>query len=178
MPYGAKNNRCYGAPPAKSRRATPEAPLSAKPSTTLTSTTNNNNNNPDTSPIDSASVLRGILPACFSSQSACEATTRNCTGHGHCRLAYKDRDSDNKTCYACACTPDIRKDKDGKNVKTTRWGGPACQKKDVVMPFWLLFGFTVLFLFVVSWGIGLLYSMGEQELPSVIGAGVSGPRAK
>ncbi|KAJ9669100.1 hypothetical protein H2201_000926 [Coniosporium apollinis] len=174
MPYGAKNNKCYGAPLTKSKRATPETPLSVKPATTLTSSIAH----PDTSPIDTSSLLRGILPACFPSQSACEATTRNCTGHGSCRLAHKDRDSNNKACYACSCTPTIRKDKDGKNVKTTRWGGPACQKKDVVMPFWLLAGFTVLFLFVVSWGIGLLYSMGEQELPSVIGAGVSGPRAK
>jgi hypothetical protein len=46
------------------------------------------------------------------------------------------------------------------------------------MPFWLLFG-TALFLgLIVMWGIGMLYSMGSEELPSVIGAGVSGPTRK
>ncbi len=46
------------------------------------------------------------------------------------------------------------------------------------MPFWLLGGMTVLLVSVVMWGIGLLSEMGAQELPSVIGAGVAGPRAK
>ena len=31
---------------------------------------------------------------------------------------------------------------------------------------------------VVAWGIGLLFSIGEEDLPSVIGAGVAGPRAQ
>lgn len=62
--------------------------------------------------------------------------------------------------------------------KTTYFGGPACNKKDIVMPFWLIGGTSVFLIFVVSWGMGLLYSMGSEELPSVIGAGVSGPKAR
>lgn len=47
------------------------------------------------------------------------------------------------------------------------------------MPFWLLAGFSVLMAGLVSWGIGMLLTMGNEELPSVIGAGVSGvPRSK
>ena len=59
-----------------------------------------------------------------------------------------------------------------------QWGGPACQKKDVSTPFWLLAGITIFLVSVVSWGIGLLVSIGQEELPGVIGAGVAGPRAQ
>lgn len=67
--------------------------------------------------------------------------------------------------------------KDGK-IKTTNWGGPACQKKDVSVPFWLLTGFTIAMVATVSWAIGLVFSIGQEDLPSVIGAGVAGPRAQ
>lgn len=124
--------------------------------------------------------LKGILPQCFNSLSACQSMTRNCTGHGSCVLAYTDKDAGDTggKCYACSCKADVRTNADGTK-KTTRWGGPACQKQDIVVPFWLLSSFAVFMAFLVSWGIGLLYTMGSQELPSVIGAGVSGvPRAK
>jgi hypothetical protein len=65
---------------------------------------------------------------------------------------------------------------DGK--KTTRWGGPACQKKDVSIEFWLIVGFTVGMVFLVTFAIGTVWDMGSEELPSVIGAGVSGPSAR
>ena len=68
---------------------------------------------------------------------------------------------------------DVRTNSDGTK-KTTQWGGPACQKKNVVAPFWLLAGFTVFLVTLVSWGAGTIWSMGNEELPSVIGAGVSG----
>ncbi|KAI5258645.1 hypothetical protein E4T42_00389 [Aureobasidium subglaciale] len=123
--------------------------------------------------------LRGILPGCFASLSACQSMTRNCTGHGSCVLSHTDKDAGDLggKCYSCACKDEVRTNADG-GKKTTRWGGPACQKKDIVMPFWLISSFSVFMVFVVSWGIGLLYTMGSQELPSVIGAGVSGPIRK
>lgn len=169
-PYGS-----YTLPnSAKTRRAAPEAPLTGgRPTPKLSGTPNTLHPLANTS-----APLRGILPACFASQSACESATNNCTGHGRCSLKYKNKDDNGKACYSCMCNiPDIRTNPDGTK-KTTRYGGPACQKKDVVMPFWLLAGFSVGLMFVVSWGIGLLYSMGEEELPSVIGAGVSGVRPK
>lgn len=46
------------------------------------------------------------------------------------------------------------------------------------MPFWLLAGISIAMVATVSWGIGLLFSIGQEDLPSVIGAGVAGPRAQ
>jgi len=122
-----------------------------------------------------STVLRGILPNCFPSLSSCESLTRNCTGHGSCKLKFTDKDAGGggAKCYQCSCSADVRTNKDGTK-KTTQWGGPACQKKDVVAPFWLLAGFSVGLMFLVSWAIGTLMTMGSEDLPSVIGAGVSG----
>jgi len=101
--------------------------------------------------------------------------SRNCTGHGSCKLKFTDKDAGGggAKCYQCSCSADVRTNKDGTK-KTTQWGGPACQKKDVVAPFWLLAGFSVGLMFLVSWAIGTLMTMGSEDLPSVIGAGVSG----
>lgn len=124
--------------------------------------------------------LRGILPACFTTQSACETATRNCTGHGQCSKKYHDPDSlapggsTGLDCWSCHCKS--TKSNDGK--KTTVWGGPACQKKDVSVEFWLIALFTVGLISLIGFAIGNLFEMGSQELPSVIGAGVSGPTAR
>jgi hypothetical protein len=154
------------------RRQNKEALLASMPSSESTSFSSFafSNSSPNFS-----GPLAGILPNCFATLSACQTTTRNCTGHGTCKLRFTDKDASSKgaPCYACACTSEVRTNKDG-GKKTTVWGGPACQKKDVVAPFWLIAGFTVFMISLVSWGIGMLYSMGSEELPSVIGAGVSG----
>nr|OQO15454.1 hypothetical protein B0A51_16794 [Rachicladosporium sp. CCFEE 5018] len=122
--------------------------------------------------------LGGILPACFSSLSACQTTTRNCTGHGSCSLKYTDKDAGSGlgACYSCACQASVVTT-DGKK-KTTTWGGPACQKRDVSVEFWLIVLFTVGLIFVVGFAVGTVWEMGSEELPSVIGAGVSGPVRK
>ena len=120
----------------------------------------------------------GILPAYFPNEGACNKTTNHCAGHGTCKLKYtnSDQQGSQKDCYACLCANDVTEN-EGKS-KTIVWGGPACQKRDVSTGFWLLAGFTVAMVSVVAWGIGLLVSMGNEELPSVIGAGVSGPGAR
>ena len=46
------------------------------------------------------------------------------------------------------------------------------------MQFWLIALFTVAMVGLVSFAVGQVWSMGEEELPSVIGAGVSGPVAR
>lgn len=71
----------------------------------------------------------------------------------------------------------MHKNSDG-TLKVTYWTGPACQKKDVSMPFWLLAGISIMLVSFVSYGIGLLYSIGDEELPSVLGAGVSSVRGQ
>lgn len=122
--------------------------------------------------------LRGILPACFTSQSHCETATRNCTGHGKCSKAYRDPDSGDRgiDCFSCTCKATVVENANGK--KTTTWGGPACQKKDISIEFWLIALFTVGMMFLVSFAVGSVWEMGSEELPSVIGAGVSGPTAR
>ncbi|KAF2801852.1 uncharacterized protein BDZ99DRAFT_469365 [Mytilinidion resinicola] len=166
------------------RRQVPEAILSS--SAAVASNAANAINNTETTPnlpLAKDGPLLGILKSCYASQSACESATRNCTGHGACYLSrHGEERSGGKgkfnDCYSCACKATVVERGEGKGHKTTNWGGPACQKKDVVVEFWLFAGATVMLMFLVGTGIGMLYSMGEEELPSVIGAGVSGPTRK
>lgn len=62
---------------------------------------------------------------------------------------------------------------DKKAHRLVNYGGPACQKKDISGPFWLIAGFTIVIIGLVSWAIGMMFSIGEEKLPGVIGAGVS-----
>lgn len=122
-----------------------------------------------------SSLPNGILPICYSSKELCISHTNNCSGHGDVYPQHKKSDQKNP-CWACKCTS--TRSTNGKSVKTTHWGGPACQKKDVSAPFFLLAGFSIAILTTVAWAIGLLFSVGQEDLPSVIGAGVAGPRAQ
>jgi Domain of unknown function (DUF3844) len=150
-----------------------EAQSSAKPSSTVE----------NTSPFLATKVLKGAVPTCFSSKHNCEIGSNNCTSHGSCILKFsaevknEDGSTTKNDCFGCACKAEVKENKDG-GKKTTKYGGPACNKKDIVMPFWLIGGTSVFLIFILSWGLGLLYSMGGEELPSVIGAGVSGPKAR
>ncbi|KAK4550342.1 hypothetical protein LTR36_003309 [Oleoguttula mirabilis] len=137
------------------------------------STYANKNNNSTSTP------LAGILPSCFTTLAYCQLRTRNCTGHGTCAKKFTDNSAKDqsryKDCYSCGCSPTVRTTSSEGRKKTTYWGGPACQKKDVSVEFWLIALFTVGIVFVVMFAIGSVYEMGGLELPSVIGAGVSGP---
>lgn len=137
----------------------------------------------DTNP-NSTRPLPGVLPACFSTLDSCISTTRNCTGHGTCSLLWTDRDVEEprtKPCYACSCSPTtittISPSGD-EQTQTVHWGGPACQKRDVSTSFWMIAGITVILVFLISFAVGGLMSVGEETLPSVIGAGVSGVGAR
>ncbi|KAF2730051.1 hypothetical protein EJ04DRAFT_474489 [Polyplosphaeria fusca] len=124
---------------------------------------------------DDDSPVLGILPACFESKELCQVRTKNCSGHGGCGSMHKGA----QDCFGCRCEATVEQVGDNeKTIKTTYWGGPACQKKDVSVPFWLFVGSGVIIAALISAGIGMLYSMGSEELPSVIGAGVSGPQRK
>jgi hypothetical protein len=117
---------------------------------------------------------------CYSTNDTCQSVTNNCSGHGQCYMKYKSEDSGD-SCYTCGCVPSINitHTADGNEIaRRTFWGGAACQKQDVSSPFWLLLGITVLLVGVTSAGIGMLFSVGEEKLPSVIGAGVSRPKAR
>ncbi|KAK8058052.1 hypothetical protein PG994_008500 [Apiospora phragmitis] len=113
----------------------------------------------------------GLYPACFASQNACNAATGNCTGHGVCENKWSAGAGD-KACFSCRCLATTEKQADGR-PSLYHWGGGACQKRDVSTPFWLLAGFTIVMLSVVGFCINLLFQVGEEPLPGVIGAGVS-----
>lgn len=55
----------------------------------------------------------------------------------------------------------------------THWAGGACSKQDISVQFWLFAGFTISLLTILYLAIGMLFSVGEEKLPGVIGAGVS-----
>lgn len=160
---------------AKVQRQQGESPLEVTPDDTLPQPQNVH----DSSPLQAAStLLSGPIQTCFTSRFLCESGTNNCTGHGVCDLKFNTTTGENiNYCYGCVCKPVVGTNPDGSS-KTTYYGGGACQKIDIVAPFWLLAGTTIFFVSIISFAVGLLYSMGNEELPSVIGAGVSGPRAK
>ena len=127
--------------------------------------------------LKASSSPKGLLPVCYANYDSCISTTDSCSGHGTCQLKYTNKNSQNSDCFACVCTPSVRTNENGL-IKHIYWGGSACQKKDVSSPFFLLAGLTVALVAIVSWGVGLLFSIGQEDLPSVIGAGVTGPRAQ
>ncbi|KAL8775864.1 MAG: hypothetical protein Q9194_003561 [Teloschistes cf. exilis] len=162
------------------REGQDEAPLTA-PSDATTSLSSHHVSVPQT--LKASSVPRvGILPACQPKLDILIEVTNNCSGHGtpYLKRHGSSPDDDDKIpdCYACKCGKTVLDRGEGKGVKTVVWAGPACSKKDVSGPFWLLAGISIALVATVTWGIGLMFSIGQEELPSVIGAGVAGPRAQ
>lgn len=127
-----------------------------------------------THPAASSSTLHAqkkAVPACFNSNETCIAGTDNCSGHGTCVNKYgavPENPKEGDVCFICLCKPTHN-----NNSGPTHWGGATCGKQDVSVPFWLFFGFTIGIIAVVWMSISLLFSVGEEKLPGVIGAGVS-----
>lgn len=126
-----------------------------------------------------AEPVSALLPVCYDSDISCATATNNCSGHGECYLkSSSHNDAVMGDCYACRCFKTNVTTSDG-SIRTIQWGGAACQKEDVSSPFFLLAGVTILAVVGISTAIKLLFNVGQQELPSVIAAGVSsdkGPR--
>ncbi|WYZ44641.1 hypothetical protein EsH8_VII_001077 [Colletotrichum jinshuiense] len=115
-------------------------------------------------------IQRGYLPSCFTSQNACVTATGNCSGHGECLNKYTRSDGQaSGTCFACHCSLT----KSPTSNATIQWGGRSCGKVDVSVPFWLFVGTGIALVGTLTFVIGLLFSIGEEKLPGVIGAGVS-----
>ncbi|KAI8955509.1 hypothetical protein F4801DRAFT_269014 [Xylaria longipes] len=113
------------------------------------------------------------VPHCFASQNACETATSSCSGHGVCVDRWGKDDTQN-TCFFCHCGPTHEKDsEDDPRSHMYYWGGATCEKRDVSTPFWLFAGVSIALVGTVAFSIGLLFSVGEEKLPGVIGAGVS-----
>ncbi|KAH7219297.1 hypothetical protein DER44DRAFT_805235 [Fusarium oxysporum] len=103
-----------------------------------------------------------IKAVCFTSEDSCMEATGNCTGHGKCLNKYgQSKDS----CFACHCQ--VTKSESGS---VTHWGGNMCQKQDISVQFWLFAGFAIALLTILYMAIGMLFSVGEEKLPGVIGA--------
>ena len=176
--YGS--HRALGTPLMGLKRQEEPLSMDAVPEASSSSSSLSSNKVQPSQPqtLRASSLPRTTLPICHSSHDLCVTTTNNCSGHGACFRKYTDKDlGAGLDCWSCGCTPTVRNLGEGQ-TKTTYWGGPACQKKDVSMPFFLLAGFTIAMVATLSWGIGLMYSIGQEDLPSVIGAGVTGPRAQ
>lgn len=171
-PYGT-----YTIPSAIQRRGhVSEEPLAAHAVRPLSS---KDSHPPFAQTLKTSVLHNGILPPCQPSKERCITATNNCSGHGTPYRKPVDPSANSaKECWTCQCDNTVRTDKAGKVIKTTQWGGPSCRKKDVSVPFFLLAGLTIALVATVSWGVGLLYSIGQEDLPSVIGAGVTGPRAQ
>jgi hypothetical protein len=116
---------------------------------------------------------RGAIPACFNSKESCSSATGNCSEHGVCLNKYANADgNDGKdVCYACHCLSTR-----SKAGSLTHWAGPSCSKSDISVAFWLFAGFTLALVGILWLAISMLFNVGEEKLPGVIGAGVS--RAK
>ncbi|CRG92215.1 hypothetical protein PISL3812_09271 [Talaromyces islandicus] len=114
-----------------------------------------------------------LLPVCYATNSSCSSSTNDCSGHGSCYLKSGSKKDDE--CFACRCRQTTVENSDG-SIRTVQWGGSACQKEDISTPFFLLASITVLAILAVGAGISMLFSVGQQELPSVINAGVNAPK--
>jgi hypothetical protein len=171
-PYGSYEKASQN-PIVKARREPAEEPMTESPflvSSPMYSkqvkATNSSGN--------SSKPLKGVIPACFSSRDACVAMTNNCSGRGNCYKKYSNADS-KVSCFTCGCRAQNTTFMfQGSNRSTLKYyGGSACQKEDISAPFWLITIFTVVMVGLISWGVGLMFSIGEEKLPGVIGAGVS-----
>ncbi|KAI2697715.1 hypothetical protein CBS147332_8698 [Penicillium roqueforti] len=134
---------------------------------------------PVTHPFRRSAPLQSTLaPVCHASNSSCAESTNDCSGHGSCYLKYGSGvEGTTGNCYACQCRQSVVQNSDG-TTKTVQWGGSACQKRDISSPFFLVAGVSLLAIVLVGSAIGMLFSMGSQELPSVISAGVGGPKSQ
>lgn len=113
---------------------------------------------------------------CFTSYNSCVTATSNCTGHGSCVDKYAENNIDgsggDKQCFVCYCAA-TKADPSKNEDNHVHWGGAYCQKIDVSSPFWLLAGTSIILVGLVTGSIAMLYNVGEEKLPGVIGAGVS-----
>lgn len=111
------------------------------------------------------------VQSCFTSEDNCASATGNCSGHGSCQNKYAEVDGSEgkEVCYQCYCMSTVNE----TSGSLTHWAGTSCSKQDVSVAFWLFAGFTLVMVSVLYMAVGMLFSVGEETLPGVIGAGVS-----
>lgn len=113
-----------------------------------------------------------LLSTCHASEASCIEATDNCSGHGSCDKKSKSgTQASASDCYTCKCQDTIIKNQDG-SVQRLQWAGSSCQKKDISSPFFLIASVSIIGTLAIGAAIGLLFKVGQDELPGVIGAGV------
>ncbi|GAA5993323.1 hypothetical protein JCM10908_001429 [Rhodotorula pacifica] len=129
---------------------------------------------------DKGSNATYLVPSsytCFPSLSALKNATASCLSHGQPVRGLTTRTDlqEGEECWVCRCG----ETRDEETGKRTRWTGEGCEKVDLSADFALLSLSTLGLLVVVALSIGLLYSIGAQELPGTLGAvGGDGGRLK
>ncbi|CZS95062.1 hypothetical protein WAI453_011169 [Rhynchosporium graminicola] len=161
----------------KVRRHAAEEPITEPPAVSSPSKFSTKQLQSSNSTNSTIKPLPKLPPLCHSSKDACQSSTNNCSGHGTC---FKKYSTSKAACFTCACTTSKKSFMFGekKYFQISSWGGAACHKQDVSVPFWLISLFTIVMVGTISWGIGLMYSIGEEKLPGVIGAGVSSGKTR
>ncbi|KAJ2917734.1 hypothetical protein MD484_g2619, partial [Candolleomyces efflorescens] len=104
----------------------------------------------------------GAISTCFTTTDACQNNTNSCSGRGKCVEASKG----GRSCFVCACG--VTTKGDGPTLETTKWAGESCERQDVSSSFVLLAGTVLVLLIIIFGSISLLYSVGDQALPSIL----------
>lgn len=126
----------------------------------------------DHQPQRRTSIPSALMPVCHNSEVTCAEATGNCSGRGYCYKKYSSRDERvSSDCFACRCLETVIKKADG-SVQKLQWGGPACEKRDISVPFFQIAAVGILLTGAIATAIGMLFNVGQEKLPSVIGAGV------
>ncbi|OBT43316.1 hypothetical protein VE00_06880 [Pseudogymnoascus sp. WSF 3629] len=146
------------------RKRQQEQPLSDVVSSSSSSSSTLSGPQPTSTPIGR------LPPLCYNTLESCTSSTQNCSGHGACfRKFGPAKGESGASCFACKCYGPDPTDK----TKKGHWGGAACQKQDISAQFWIIAGFSALLIGIVSYAIGMMFSIGSEKLPGVIGAGVA-----
>ncbi|CAJ2500744.1 Uu.00g035970.m01.CDS01 [Anthostomella pinea] len=139
--------------------------------------TSTTNTEPTSTPVKAMHAFTAaqptVVPACFASHNACVTATNECSGHGVCIDRWDKITDQNASCFFCYCESTREYNETQKVSHIYHWGGSMCHKRDVSTPFWLFAGTTIALVSTIAFAIGLLFSIGEEKLPGVIGAGVS-----
>lgn len=121
-------------------------------------------------PQPTSTPVRGLPPLCYNTLESCTTSTQDCSGHGKCVRRFHPAEGESgASCFSCKCYGPDSIDKTRKG----HWGGAACQKQDISAQFWIIAGFSALLIGIVSYAIGMMFSIGSEKLPGVIGAGVA-----
>ncbi|SGY14100.1 BQ5605_C010g06062 [Microbotryum silenes-dioicae] len=129
-------------------------------------------------PSDSGKPRQPVVPShyrCFESEAELNNLTASCLGRGvGVKGVSAARNGGTADCWVCSCG------KTTEEGKTKSWAGQGCEKEDLSGDFVLLFFSGVGLLGILFVSVGLLYGVGNVQLPgtlaSVNGAGVGSKR--